>query len=90
MTFKKSMVRIAGLSIAMSLLSAEPGISAAMPSKVFKNCTELRKTYPGGVAKSKSSTNQGGKTKKKPTVNAKVYVSNKKMDRDGDGIACEN
>jgi hypothetical protein len=87
---KKTIIRAAAVAIAMSLLSAQPGLSAAMPSKAFKNCTELRKTYPGGVAKSKSSTNKGGKIKKKPAVNAKVYASNKQMDRDGDGIACEN
>jgi hypothetical protein len=49
----------------------------------------LNRTYPGGVAKSKGTTNKGGKTKKTPTVNAKVYAENKGKDRDGDGIACE-
>ena len=59
------------------------------PTKVFSNCTELNKTYPGGVAKSKGIRNQGGATKKTPTVNAKVYAENSGKDRDKDGIACE-
>ena len=57
-------------------------------AKVFKNCTELNKTYPGGVALP-GAVNQGGMTKLTPTYNKKIYVANKKSDRDKDGIACE-
>jgi hypothetical protein len=79
------------ISLATTLLLSQSSMAAPMiQTKAFKNCTELRKTYPGGVAKSKSSTNQGGNTKKTPKVSAKIYAANKKMDRDGDGIACEN
>lgn len=78
------------LAIVLSLLSSQPGSAAQAPTKVFKNCTDLRRTYPGGVSKSKSSRNIGGALKKSPVVNAKVYLENKKMDRDGDGMACEN
>ena len=63
--------------------------SANAAAKVFKNCTELNKVYPGGVSKSASATNKGGKTKKAPTVDAKLYKTIVKMDRDKDGIACE-
>jgi hypothetical protein len=42
------------------------------------------------VAKSAKSANKGGKIKKIPTVNAKVYGENSTKDRDKDGIACEN
>jgi hypothetical protein len=55
----------------------------------FKNCAALNKVYSGGVAKSSSSVNKGGKIKQKPTVNAKVYDLNKSLDRDKDGLACE-
>ncbi|MCG7346438.1 excalibur calcium-binding domain-containing protein [Sporosarcina sp. ACRSL] len=60
----------------------------AAPAK-FKNCTELNKTYPGGVAKDSKVKNKGGKTKHKPFVSAEIYKSHIKMDRDKDGIACE-
>ncbi len=56
--------------------------------KVFKNCTELNKVYPGGVALP-GAVNSGGATKKEPKYNKALYVANKKSDRDKDGIACE-
>lgn len=82
------------LSVVLVAVLAVGGMQASwgvsLSNKSFKNCTELRKTYPGGVALSKTSQNKGGKIKKTPTVNAKVYKSNQSKDRDHDGIACEN
>ena len=57
-------------------------------AKKFKNCTELNKVYPGGVAKP-GAVNKGGATKKKPFIDAALYKANIKSDRDKDGIACE-
>lgn len=57
-------------------------------AKVFKNCTELNKVYPGGVALP-GATNSGGETKKSPKYDKALYMANKKSDRDKDGIACE-
>jgi len=57
-------------------------------AKKFKNCTELNKVYPGGVALP-GAVNAGGKTKKTPKYDKALYDANKKSDRDGDGIACE-
>ena len=57
-------------------------------AKAFKNCTELNKKYPGGVALP-GAVNKGGMTKLVPTYNKKIYEANKKSDRDKDGIACE-
>ena len=57
-------------------------------SKAFKNCTELNKKYPGGVALP-GAVNKGGKTKLTPKYSKKLYNLNKKSDRDKDGIACE-
>lgn len=74
---------IAFLMITLPIQSAE-----AAPAK-FKNCTELNKTHPGGVAKNAKIRNKGGKTKYKPTVSAELYNLHKGMDRDKDGIACE-
>jgi len=67
--------------------------SSIMPSsqaaaKVFKNCTELNKVYPGGVALP-GAVNSGGVTKKEPKYDKALYNANKKSDRDKDGIACE-
>ncbi|WP_413054517.1 excalibur calcium-binding domain-containing protein [Sporosarcina sp. 179-K 8C2 HS] len=63
--------------------------TAEAASAKFKNCTELNKTYPGGVAKNAKVKNVGGKTKFKPFVSAEIYNAHTKMDRDKDGIACE-
>ena len=57
-------------------------------AKKFKNCTELNKVYPGGVALP-GAVNAGGTTKQTPKYDKKLYKANKKSDRDKDGIACE-
>jgi hypothetical protein len=62
--------------------------TATAAAKKFKNCTELNKVYPGGVAKP-GAVNKGGATKKEPKYNKALYTANKSSDRDKDGIACE-
>src|SRR5690606_18654861 len=54
--------------------------------KTFANCTDLKGTYPNGVAKSKSAARG---LRYQPLVHAKLYAANSKMDRDKDGVACE-
>lgn len=83
--------------ISVILLSATLvfGVSTISPTetdaaaKKFNNCTELNKTYKGGVAKAASIKNKGGKTKFTPFVSKEIYDANIKSDRDKDGIACE-
>ena len=72
--------------MAMALLLIPTPAQAT--AKVFKNCTELNKVYPGGVALP-GAVNAGGMTKLTPKFNKKLYDANKKSDRDKDGIACE-
>ena len=72
--------------IACLTLSIIPISQAA--AKVFKNCTELNRVYPGGVALP-GAINSGGATKKEPKYDKALYNANKKSDRDKDGIACE-
>ena len=64
------------------------GTSANAAAKVVKNCTELNKLYPGGVALP-GTVNAGGATQKEPMYDKALYLANKKSDRDKDGIACE-
>ena len=80
---KRSIALIICLGLA---ISAMPSAQAA--AKAFKNCTELNKVYPGGVALP-GAVNAGGKTKKEPKYDKAQYNANKKSDRDKDGIACE-
>ena len=71
-------------TIVFSIIQFANIVNADAPAKKFKNCTELRKVYPYGVAKdAKSATGTQAK------VNAKDYADNKGSDRDKDGIACE-
>jgi hypothetical protein len=73
------------LIITLFILTTSPVNAAA---KKFKNCAELNKVYPGGVALP-GAVNAGGVTKKEPKYDKALYIANKKSDRDGDGIACE-
>ena len=80
---KKLLVLTISLGLTLGLM---PSSQAA--AKVFKNCTELNKVYPGGVALP-GAVNSGGTTKKIPKFDKALYIANKKSDRDKDGIACE-
>jgi hypothetical protein len=80
---KRLFVVIASLGLTLGFM---PASQAA--AKVFKNCTELNKVYPGGVALP-GAINAGGVTKKEPKYDKPLYNANKKSDRDKDGIACE-
>ncbi len=77
------------LVLGFTILGLAISISPAQASaKVFKNCTELNKVYPGGVALP-GAVNAGGMTKLTPKFDKKLYEASKKSDRDKDGIACE-
>lgn len=71
----------------VSIAPAEVGAKEDLTK--YRNCTELNKVYPGGVAKAANVKNKGGKTKFKPFVSQKLYMVNSKSDRDKDLIACE-
>jgi hypothetical protein len=49
--------------------------------RIFKNCTELNKVYPGGVALP-GAINSGGMTKLAPKFDKALYLANKKSNRD--------
>jgi Excalibur calcium-binding domain len=81
------MRKIIAITLMLGLVIASPSQSNAAAKK-FKNCTELNKVYPGGVALP-GAVNAGGATKKEPKYNKALYTANKSSDRDKDGIACE-
>lgn len=81
------MRKIVAITLMLGLVIAFPSQSNAAAKK-FKNCTELNKVYPGGVALP-GAVNAGGATKKTPKYDKALYTANKKSDRDKDGIACE-
>jgi hypothetical protein len=81
------MKKVVMASICLGIVIAFPTQSNAAAKK-FKNCTELNKVYPGGVALP-GAVNAGGATKKEPKYDKALYAANKSSDRDKDGIACE-
>ncbi len=82
------MKRISSSFLLVICLVISTGSPVNAAAKVFKNCTELNKVYPGGVALP-GAVNAGGSIKKEPKYDKALYKANKKSDRDGDGIACE-
>lgn len=76
------------LLVSVLLLVLAQSSTGQASAKVFKNCTELNKVYPGGVALP-GAVNVGGETKLTPKFDKKLYEANKKSDRDKDGVACE-
>ena len=88
------MKKIIAITICLGLLTAFPSTSNAAAKK-FKNCTALNKEFPGGVAEKTTSVNKNKagvlqESKNTPKVSSKIYKENKGLDRDKDGIACEN
>ena len=81
------MSKLSTVILFLGLVIAFPSHSNAAVKK-FKNCTELNKVYPGGVALP-GAVNAGGATKKEPKYDKALYNANKSSDRDKDGIACE-
>ncbi|PSL41836.1 excalibur calcium-binding domain-containing protein [Planomicrobium soli] len=87
---KKITMAILSATIAFSFTySAAPVESVDAKVKVYANCTALNKDYKGGVARTSSVKNKGGKTNYKPFVSKALYDANKSKDRDKDLIACE-
>ena len=87
---KKIFTVLLSIAIAINFSFNSVQVEAASPKVVtYKNCTELNKVYKGGVARSASAKNVGGKTNFKPFVSQELYDANKKSDRDKDSIACE-
>ncbi|MGE7661325.1 excalibur calcium-binding domain-containing protein [Peribacillus sp. NPDC097197] len=87
---RKILVPFLSLTIVLGFsISSNEIVEAKAKVKTYKNCTELNKKYKGGVARSSSVKNKGGKTKYNPYVSKALYDANKSKDRDKDLIACE-
>jgi hypothetical protein len=70
-------------------LAIGPATTADAGPRVFKNCTQLNKTYPHGVGKPGARDRTSGTPVTNFKRSKKIYNANKKRDRDKDGIACE-
>ncbi len=61
----------------------------AMPTKTYNSCSAMNKDFAGGLKKSIATRNKGAQTTLRALVSSSVYLKNKKLDKDRDGIACE-
>ena len=81
------MRRTASVSVLVILFWS---LAASANAQSFKNCTEVRKVYPMGVAKTLvAAKKQKNYPINNPFVSAGIYASLAKLDRDKDGTACE-
>lgn len=81
---------IAAIAAACALLV--PAVPAgAQAAHHFRNCTAMHHTYKGGVARKGAHDHRahGGHARYRPYVNTTLYKANAGLDRDHDGIACE-
>jgi hypothetical protein len=81
------------LAVVSALTVGVPaGASVAKPAvHHFQNCTDMHRVYKGGVARRGAHDHRasGGHARYAPYVSTKLYDANSQMDRDHDGIACE-
>ena len=76
----------------LALLAAMGGTAAEAAARRFGDCNGMRTVYPNGVAKSSYSAAHPTPSWikiKQPAVDSAVYAANRRLDRDGDSIACE-
>jgi Ni/Co efflux regulator RcnB len=72
------------------LAAARTAASVQAPMASFRNCTALNRLYPHGVGRygARDHTSSGN-----PVTNfrrsTRLYLRNRGLDRDKDGIACE-
>ncbi len=86
------MRRLALIALSSALgatIAVGPATTADARPRVFKNCTEMHKTYPHGVGKPGARDRTSGTPVTTFKRSKKIYDANRKSDRDKDGIACE-
>ncbi|MEN3303849.1 MAG: hypothetical protein V7603_51 [Micromonosporaceae bacterium] len=82
---------VVALALTGGLLRAAPAQAAAAKPESFANCTLLQARYKHGVGRPGARDRVRGSTKPVTTfkVDRKLYYANIRLDRDGDGVACE-
>jgi len=90
-TRKITAALVAG-GLLVAVLAAPSGSASALgvDRTRYKNCTELNAEYVDGVAKSSKWKNRGRAIYGEPEVSRGVYIRNERLDRDRDGIICED
>jgi hypothetical protein len=81
-----------GLLVAALAVPSGSASAVGVDRTRYKNCAELNAVdgYENGVAKSSRWRNRGRAIYGDPVVNRGVYTRNERLDRDRDGIICED
>jgi hypothetical protein len=84
---------VSSLLAAMFLTSAGAQAARAVIPPAWKNCTRVNKTYPHGVGRVGARDHTSGTPvttfKRSNNLYQKAMNNNSGLDRDKDGIACE-
>ncbi len=91
--------RSAVVALSVCVLGSLGGVAVSAPAQAAtkpswtKNCTELHKKYPHGVGRTNAKDHTSGRPvttfKKSDSLYNEAMKYNKGLDRDKDGIACE-
>ena len=84
------MATLAALALVTAGLPASAA-TARLAAHHFANCTDMHRIYKGGVARTGAHDHRtdGGYARYAPHVSTRLYQANSQMDRDKDGVACE-
>lgn len=87
------------LIAALALLAAAQSPAAPAPTtmdaipRLYKNCTNLNRTYPHGVGRANARDRTSGEPVTNFRRNTRIYNLamrwNRRLDGDRDGVACE-
>ncbi len=72
-----------------------PASQAAQPTKYYSSCAKLSKKYPAGVAKNAKAARRAvragfSRPATSPAAKRTYFENSSRLDRDGDGVACES
>lgn len=75
------------LTLIVILVLSPIQMASATPTK-FASCSVMNRYFPGGVT-TPGAVNGGKQMKKLPFPSRSIYLKNRALDTDRDGIACE-
>ena len=94
MSIRKATAALVAGGLLVAVLAVPSGSASALRADRtrYRNCAALNVAYADGVAKSARTAahNRGRQSYGTPVVNSGVYARNEQLDRDRDGIVCEN
>jgi len=94
MSIRKATAALVAGGLLVAVLAVPSGSASALgvDRTRYRNCAALNVAYADGVAKSArtAARNRGRESYGTPVVNSGVYARNERLDRDRDGIVCEN